>query len=1207
MKLDRLILVNWGQLRPGNYDMGNMTLLTGETGSGKSTMLDGLQTIMTGANKNLMNYNPGQDEVTKGQRGGKTKRTLESYIVGAEYNNFSRQQGAQGFMAAVFRPGQGEKSTAFTALVAASARVEGAGESRQARPENLSLIIIDDAALTFEDFVKGEDSNEYVSVEHIARHLKLKYSVVTDFNEKKGDYLCALYGRFRGKKSITKDEAERAARAWVESIAYRPIGSVHELVRDEILDFDTKKAQEDIDRISGLMRQVSFLREESARLKTNVSKLETLHKATITANAAHVAHVQQAVFVAKLKMQNNDEQILKNHKEINEAKLEEEKEASNIVEWKNCQTSLEKQRSLLNARLQGIPAHTHKIDLEDKRDKAQKVVKDTLAHLAQALTAAALLDQAAKNITEVAIPAHCKHLQIAAEKVRLIRSRIDFSQISFCRDTLEEVAAKNEFKAEQLHSLGKAFNGVNQYFEDLYEALMLQENNVLWATISDEGGVTQQKQNADDRLRDLTSRRARLAKGKAPYPEKVDIALRILQETFPSANAQVLCDLIEPASEKWQSVIESYMGGARFNLIVQPEWERKSVEYLKEHNVAVKVIQGSMCLENTKEKRLPIDSLVHELKSANPVALAYLMDQYGGVLKVNNTEDLLRVGRGVTLSGVGSGGRAMYALKDVPNVFGQKSRQIALEKTLSDLAVAEKDAQYWAGEQKFLESIKTSLQPVRQPRFNAAPLTEAGLEIEKSRQALATLDLSETEEQVAALTKVEIDLEKYKEWIEDSLINQGAKGEAIKNSQASLSNLELARQELLENVERSIKKMHSVAEVDFSLNYSDLLEQVDKKIQAGEKRLTKALTELEDLSLRPESLLIDVRSQLSEYNLAAKHEERIIKAIQQSQENMSFAANYPALVELAQDVAKTLEGLRGVGFYNNRQELSQAESSFHDVFTKQFCVEIKSRVDEGVRTLRQMNAELRNLTFGSDSFTIDWSRWEPEFHEYYNFFEAVTRLADSAEQIDLFSEEKLSGKHIEIRDKLVKLLLNEDHDRALNELSRIADYRNYRRYDIINKTESGASVRLSEWGTGSGGQLETPAYIVRAAIVTNRLKIFEKGASLKLLVNDESFAKMDERRARAVLGFLRDKLDLQVISAMPTMKAGALKDEFNREYSFSRLTGVVNGELDFISECDERDLNIDQMRGLWERQRDIAKERAKQLFDLENPEENAPA
>ncbi|VCO28452.1 Uncharacterized protein conserved in bacteria [Burkholderia pseudomallei] len=90
MKLDRIVLVNWGQLRPGDYDLGNMTLLTGPTGAGKSTMLDGLQTIMTAAYQGIVAYNPGQEEVQQGQRSGKSKRTLESFVVGAEYSRFSR-------------------------------------------------------------------------------------------------------------------------------------------------------------------------------------------------------------------------------------------------------------------------------------------------------------------------------------------------------------------------------------------------------------------------------------------------------------------------------------------------------------------------------------------------------------------------------------------------------------------------------------------------------------------------------------------------------------------------------------------------------------------------------------------------------------------------------------------------------------------------------------------------------------------------------------------------------------------------------------------------------------------------------------------------------------------------------------------------------------------------------------------------------------
>ena len=127
MKLESLILVNWGSLRPGEYPMGNMTLLTGPTGSGKSTLLDALQTGMTAAYQNVFNYNPGQDETTQSARNGKTKRTLWSYIVGAEDNLFARPDGAHGYVALVFKPSEGETGNGFTALVAAAARVRRLG------------------------------------------------------------------------------------------------------------------------------------------------------------------------------------------------------------------------------------------------------------------------------------------------------------------------------------------------------------------------------------------------------------------------------------------------------------------------------------------------------------------------------------------------------------------------------------------------------------------------------------------------------------------------------------------------------------------------------------------------------------------------------------------------------------------------------------------------------------------------------------------------------------------------------------------------------------------------------------------------------------------------------------------------------------------------------------------------------------------------
>ncbi len=145
MKLDRLILVNWGALRSGEYPMGNMTLLTGPSGAGKSTILDALQTVMTAVYTNIFSYNPSQGETTQTRRDGKTKRTLWSYIVGAEDNLFARPDGAHGYIAAVFKPSEGEQGKEFTALVAASARVDGSGGQRTAVEEKLNLLIIDDA------------------------------------------------------------------------------------------------------------------------------------------------------------------------------------------------------------------------------------------------------------------------------------------------------------------------------------------------------------------------------------------------------------------------------------------------------------------------------------------------------------------------------------------------------------------------------------------------------------------------------------------------------------------------------------------------------------------------------------------------------------------------------------------------------------------------------------------------------------------------------------------------------------------------------------------------------------------------------------------------------------------------------------------------------------------------------------------------------
>lgn len=1198
MKLDRLVLVNWGQIRPGEYEMGDMTLLTGQTGSGKSTLLDALQTVMTAAYPGIYNYNPGQDEVTQGQRRGKTKRTLESYVVGAEYSRFSRPDGAHGYMAAVFRPSEGEDDAKpFTALVAASARVDGAGERREAKLERIEFVIVDEVLLTLGDFVKDAGANEWVAVEDIVKRLKAAHLRVTAYDGHKKEYLCALYGRFRGRPSVHWDEAQNAARAWCQSIAYKPIGSVHELVREEILEFDGKQLQESIGRISDLMRQVTNLKHEGQRLESTVARLKSLRKVIRETASAFEEQVHYDYLLARLQVLADEGRVAEKQQAIAVDRALVKKLEAKVRSDGQLRVGVDHQRVDVAARLSGIAAHNEQQRLEDKLARATTQARETLEGLSRALHFAAQLDNAARHLITMELPEPLPKLKAAVAGVSKALATTALDRLASLKDTLDAAARDDELDIAKLARVLAMFDGANTGIDMVHGALVGAHDSVSMAIAAEESTLQERLKGARTAVTELAAKTARIAAGGGNYPRETSLALDRLRERMPQANVQVLCDLLEPASEAWQAAIEGYIDQARFNLIVQPEWEARAIDFLQSFNSRAKIIQGKRCLERADSARVPQDSIIHELHTDNPIAEAYLIEQYGPVVKVQTTEQLRMTPRGLMKDGKGSGSRTLFICDQKELVLGRKARERAQAEIHVRLAQAEQEVHRLEGLQSTLMDVRRVLISLREPVFVAQPLETCVGEIESARQALARLDLAEAQALQERLLALEEDILRHDTAIQDSRAAAARAEQRIADAEKVIEDIHTRQAERHSECEAQIQRLKRLCEDNAEKNFIVLFQKAETLLETGAVDLTAAQLALNRLRAEPERLLGDVRESLAEYNAEARNEERFQTALPHFPNATAFDPYYGPLVLLGRNVMQLLADLESVGLYSNRSEIEKAERSFHDVFTKQFCVEIKAKVEEGMRALKQLNGELQHLRFGADRFIIDWSKWEPEFEDYFGFFKAVAELADSPEMPDLFGASHLSAKHVEVRDRLVRLLLDADEERAGRELLRIADYRNYRRYEIWNESESGGRIALSTWGTGSGGQLETPAYIVRAAVVTNRLKFFEKGPSLKLLVNDESFSKMDEQRARAVLRFLRDHLQLQLISAMPTKAAGGLRDEFNREYSFTRAAVAANGELDFVSDCDERVLKTDKIRVLWEQQRVMARAQAELQFE----------
>lgn len=1205
MKLDRLVLVNWGQLPPGDYELGNMTLLTGPTGAGKSTMLDALQTVMTASYPGIVAYNPGQEETHGTGRRGKTKRTLESFICGAEYSLFSRPDGAHGCVAAVFRPEDGETTAKpFTAVVAASARVDGQGERRVARLERLELIIVDEEALGVADFLKDAQQSEWVAVEDLVKRLKARYRKVTSFDSHKKDYLCALYGRFRGRTSVTWDETSNAAKAWSQSIAYKPIGSVHDLVRDDILEFDGKLLQEGISRISELMRQVTSLREEGERLTATVTRLKELKAAIDDTASSFEEQVQYDLLLARVHLRDDDARIDEERRKIaKDAEIEERNLAliaTLTTQWDN----LDRSRVQLTASLQGIAAHGVKERLELQLRNATGNARKVLDDLVKGLRSAANLDSVARQLAGKEIPKEFNRLLPAVDAVANAYAKTELGHLADLVKTVHRVSQAPSLVPNELLELCEQFEGLNGALAGVFKALVGPLDSVSMAIVADEAALQTRISSEQKTVRDLAAAKANMAGGGGNYDPATTYALNRIRQELPEASVLVLCDLVEPVpNSKWQPAIEAYMGMARLNFIVKPEWEARTIDFLHAIKSKSRVIQGKLCMRHANPATVPRDSMIHELQTNHPIARAYLVDQWGGVEKVASSEELREVHRGITIDGKAAGSRTMYPTEFRELVFGRAARENALQRTIAQLEAAEKRLDDLQKLQRTLGDVRTLLATVREPNFDPDPLLNYAVEIDQAQSDLNQLDLTEVNELETRLTELQRQLAAVAKDRKDAENAIALANDRTIKSEEAIKTVQGRRDDRLRELERQIGRLKQVCELNPERTYTVLSEQVTELLAVV--AVNEVMARRETLRSLPAMRIGEVRERLGEHQSLAKTDERFQIHLPYSHAGEGFDPCYGPLVQLGRAVGSLHADLEGVGLYNNRNEVGKAERSFHDVFTKQFCVEIKAKVDDGVRTLRHMNAELQNLKFGTDRFTIDWSKWEPEFEDYYGFFKAVAELADSPDTVDLFAETTLSDKHQAVRDRLVKLLLDKDQERAERDLLRIADYRNYRRYEIWNESDSGGRIALSTWGTGSGGQLETPAYIVRAAVVTNRMKLFDKGPSLRLLVSDESFSRMDELRARAVLRYLRDSLGLQLISAMPTRGAGGLRPEFDREFSYSRA-GVdeMNGELDFIIECDERHFKKDRMREMWEAHREKAREQARLAFEAKEP---APA
>jgi energy-coupling factor transporter ATP-binding protein EcfA2 len=1206
MFLKKFVFVNWGNVPNCEFDIGPVSLFSGANGSGKTTAADAIQTVMTAAHENLFHYNPGQEESTQRGRGGKRVRTLASYVLGCDDGSYARTGATDGYIAAIFHPTRQESAEAFTAVVGVRAWLDRSGKQALAQEDQSLFLILPGVELGREDFIKSRGGVPHVTeLDDIQAQLvaRLGKRLVEKYDQKRA-YLRRLYGALRGKNdSVSEREAMAAARAFSRFMAYKPISSINQFVADEVLD--RKDLGEAVRSVSSQLKTIHGMEREAQELKDSAALLE---------KSGHHAqsYIESWIELRTLSCTNAAAALLewelRHQEKVSEREATERELASTLSQLvlsNQRYTQLRDTVISLEAQRQGIPA----LQRKDALDSEREAVNGRFAG-----TAAALLGQDRK------MQQNLRSVQALSGLLALPSVSIDLPQVAtlesqmLLRKTLEtavlgdvdlprylQMDLTNDLALLERH-LDAAWIAQRTHNE-LHEFWRRREGagECRRDAVADASQLRRQRYaSLSSQLQTKQQEILRLEAKQVVYPPYVDRALAAIRAQCPQADARVLCDHIEVTDARWQSAIEGFMGGARFSIIVDADYEAQAIRIVR--NLAgrdnkARVIQGAKALRDAARAKPPAESIVHVLEFTHKVAEAFVMASFGSVVRVKSDEELPQIARGITADGKGSANYAMFRcdMPDADLVFGAFARERAIKARRAEMQRLEIERNEANSRVQEITRLMEAVDDISALAYadSLAELLALHRDLRRIEMLLAQLDTSAFESLTAQLDRLRREEEELRE-LERRL--NSLTGELRSRLSGQIGAMQALDAQKIDALEAVTRAREAVEEAHKHWPEFDLAQRIGYAEQEARSPQTRSAAAADHLEARLKKSERDLTETIQVHNQKCRPADAIVLGAFNGRYD---AALFEQICGLRREIDRIYNILKNNVLVSKHEQLKVLKASFNDAFVSHLCQEIHQSIQDGKRQLELLNKELVNHRFGSDREQFRFAQeWVPEYRDYARFFEEIVRSPTIDAGSSLF-DSTLSAKSTQVRDALMGLLLGVDEKKSLSDLDRIADYRNYHRYEIYKEVEGKEPIALSEYGTGSGGQLETPAYIIRAASITSALRYAEGDNHLRMVLVDEAFSKMDESRSREVIDYLTGSLGLQLIFIMPTSKCGPFMDLISNEFVFAKMPSAPRGELLTRVLVDRKECNRERIADLWTRHRRTVRQQAELDFMAE--------
>ena len=1102
-KIVKLRLINWHLFANETVDIANITFLTGANGTGKSTIIDAMQILLLGDTSGR-NFNKAAND--------KTGRTLRGYL------RCELGETADGKVMAL-RPGR------FTSYIA----LEFFDDTTE---KSFTLGIVFDS---YED--ESEDhhffflnsafpSNNFTNSELLdkgqPRPLTYKeLNRIVSESYEKTNY--AFFDSNAMYQAFLKDQLgglpDKYFTLFKKAVSFSPITNISSFITEFVCDIDYNI---DISSMQKNIEQYKLLELEAKRLQVKIDALTSIEEAYDNYRKIDEDRVKADYVNDRANYEMSKVDVVKYEKELENKRSRVQEINASIAENEHSIEELKAQKEEYLAKKVNSKGYSLSAAIINKKNNVLEKISSINSNY---------------QLLEETLSSYIKDYEIAIRNVKSCLTNQDDSFLSDkeksllddFRDVQEEFlntiaeVKLNLSRRELSPELVKEFQSEMQ----TYHTYALRVEHALEDQVFSLQG---QISSLDNELREIKG-------GRKPFNQTYYEVREALKEALVKRHrdAEVLtyCDLVDIEDKSWTRAIEAAIFSQKFNLFVNDEYYEEANRLLA--NIAneyryyqISLVDSEKLISRGFEAKK--GSVAEEIVTTHEGARAYTNFLLGNVKKCDTFAQARESGNGLLRDCTGYRNFASWYLNkaraEISFIGTKLDNQTALNKKNEFSELSKRFEQY-----SYLLNIFEGV---------------VALEVLNSAQC------NTFAHDIASLTKIE-DLDREVESYENEL-REGELKE-VKEFDSKISAIDEDIKDI-ENENNSLRLelgglMSQIRQLenDYIPTKRRLLDALASKLDTYDPVLVNEKFDpfftnaMENLSL--EQIVVQGKTHYVQTQNRLKFaREKLIDL--RNKYVYTYNLSYDTSNLLSNDeFEKELNNLSEVLLPNYVKQIEQAHKMAIKEFKDDFIYKLRNSFETIRSQIDELNIALKEVRFGRDSYRFSV---EPN-KDYLEYYEMITDdlLLNVGDAEDVYLE-----KYQDTMNNLFNMIsdsTSKDGDvkaQILENVQRFTDYRTYLVFDLLvrrgdNPVESSLARTFKRQ---SGGETQTPFYISILASFAQLYRSQDEGNNdtMRLVIFDEAFSKMDATRIKEAVGLLRS-FGLQAILSTPSEKLRDLSKE----------------------------------------------------------------